>query len=93
MLNKINKKHLLIWIFVFVLLFVFNALTEAVLLPWWGLDNTPKNDLYFKIWWGVVAVWLLFGWPILNALGKRSRKKSRKDEPVTNKATDQFPDQ
>ncbi|MBX2877859.1 MAG: hypothetical protein KTR30_37410 [Saprospiraceae bacterium] len=53
------------WILGFVLLFLINVLMEAVLLPYWNLDNTPKNDIYFQSWWVLVGLWAIFGQRVL----------------------------
>ncbi|NRB51674.1 MAG: hypothetical protein HRU41_28635 [Saprospiraceae bacterium] len=49
------------WILGFVLLLLVNVLVEAVLLPYWNLDNTPKNDIYFQSWWLLVGLWAILG--------------------------------
>ncbi|MDF1694763.1 MAG: hypothetical protein P1U56_02975 [Saprospiraceae bacterium] len=54
------KKNV-IWISGFVLLFLLNLAVEFFILPTIGLDNTPKNDIYFKIWWLAVGTWLIIG--------------------------------
>jgi len=59
--NMLNKKRLIIWGIGFVVLALIDFIVEFFLLPLWGLDNTPKNDIYFQSWWVVVGIWLLFG--------------------------------
>ena len=61
-------KRLLFWFLGFVVLFLSNVLVESLILPSWGLENTPSNDLYFKMWWMLVGVWLVFGFTIVSAL-------------------------
>ncbi|MBT8448294.1 MAG: hypothetical protein KJO69_01305 [Gammaproteobacteria bacterium] len=66
------------WFSGFVVLFVFNVIVEAFVLPAIGLDNTPKNDIYFQIWWLVVITWLFFGLPIIN----KKLPKKQDSKPV-----------
>jgi hypothetical protein len=54
-------KRFVLWGTGFVVLFGLNTLIEVVFLPLWGLDSTIENDIYFKSWWVIVGVWLLFG--------------------------------
>lgn len=65
-----NKKTLVLWGIGFVVLFAINLLVELVLLPLMGLDNTPRNDIYFQSWWVVVGFWLVFGNMILERFTK-----------------------
>ncbi|NND05192.1 MAG: hypothetical protein HKN87_02330 [Saprospiraceae bacterium] len=58
-----NKK--IIWFLGFVILFLINLAVEFFLLPLWDLDNTSRNDIYFKIWWLAVAGWFFFGFILL----------------------------
>lgn len=67
------SRQVLLWGAGFVLLFLFNALVELVFLPLWGLDDTPRNDLYFKAWWIAVVLWFFCGHRLLNGL-VRSRR-------------------
>lgn len=67
-----NRKRLLIWISGFAILFVFNVIVEFFILPAWNLDNTPRNDIYFQSWWGVVAIWLFFGIPFLKFIERKT---------------------
>ena len=62
-----------IWVLGFFVLFLFNAFVEAILLPRWGLDDTPRNDIYFQCWWAVVGLWFLFGIPALLVITSSSR--------------------
>ena len=50
-----------------MILFLINVLIEVLVLPKWGLNNTAKNDIYFRSWWFVVGIWFLFGNWILAA--------------------------
>lgn len=54
------------WILGFVVLLFINVLVEAVLLPYWNLDNTPKNDIYFQSWWVFVGLWAILGLRLLS---------------------------
>ena len=40
-------KRLLVWCVGFVLLFAINVFVELLVLPRWGLDESPENDIYF----------------------------------------------
>ena len=62
--------RLIVWVVGFVVLFAINALVELVILPRWGLNNTQKNDVYFKLWWFVVGVWFVFGNAIVAAFAR-----------------------
>ena len=63
--KTLDSKVLLKWVVGFVFLFFFNVLVEQIVLPFLDLDDTPKNDIYFQIWWICVLFWFLFGWVIL----------------------------
>ena len=67
-------KRLIFWGIGFVVLFLINLLVEFFLLPLWELDNTDKNDIYFKCWWIVVGIWLLFGIKFLKYIERNTRK-------------------
>ena len=64
-------KHLVIWIAGFVVLFLINFIVEFILLPLWNLDNTPKNDIYFKLWCVAVGIWFLYGIKVWKAFSKK----------------------
>ncbi|HMK26427.1 MAG TPA: hypothetical protein VK483_10380 [Chitinophagaceae bacterium] len=68
---KLNKRRLIIWGIGFVVLAFIDFIVEFFLLPLWGLDNTPKNDIYFQSWWVVVGLWLLFGLKFLKYLQRK----------------------
>ena len=61
-----KKKNVFVWIAGLVTLFLINILIEALALPAMGLDNTPKNDIYFMSWWAVTGLWFFFGLILLN---------------------------
>ena len=63
--KTLDPKVLLNWGLGFGVLFFFNVLVEQIVLPFLDLDDTPKNDFYFQIWWIFVLFWFLFGWIIL----------------------------
>ena len=63
--KTLDSKVLLKWGVGFGVLFFFNVLVEQIVLPFLDLDDTPKNDIYFQIWWICVLFWFLFGWVIL----------------------------
>lgn len=62
-----------LWISGFIVLLGINALVELVILPGFGLHDTPGNDLYFQLWWLVTGIWFICGNSILMALAQ-SRK-------------------
>jgi len=72
--NKLNKKRLLIWLSGFIVLVLIDLLVEFFLLPLLGLDNTPKNDIYFLFWWIVVGIWFFFGLFFLKYMERKSLK-------------------
>jgi|TARA_B110000967_G_scaffold45477_1_gene45790 hypothetical protein len=61
------KKQTL-WLIGFLDLFLINVLVESIILPYLDLENTPKNDLYFQIWWAFVITWFIFGKKLLDKL-------------------------
>ena len=69
-------KNFLLWSAGFAFLFLFNLFVEFLVLPTLNLDNTPKNDLYFQVWWLCVGVWLVFGNMILSSLAKRKSNEN-----------------
>jgi hypothetical protein len=72
--NKLNKKTFIIWVIGFVVLFLIDIVVESLLLPYWGLDNSSENDIYFKLWWVVVAIWFLFGLTLITYFESKKRK-------------------
>ncbi len=60
----------IIWILGFIFLFLLNLVVEALILPLLDLENTPRNDVYFKVWWVAVGLWFLFGRSFLKKLFK-----------------------
>lgn len=71
------SKQNIYWAAGFLLLFIINVLVEAFVLPAFNLDNTPKNDIYFKIWWIVVILWLLTGRIVTKSLIKNKDVPSK----------------
>ncbi len=59
------------WVLGFVLLFIINVLVEALLLPYWNLDNTSRNDIYFQSWWVLVGLWAIFGLRVLTYFDRK----------------------
>ena len=51
----------LIWVFGFFSLLAFDLLVEAFVFEWLAWNGTNKNDWFFVLWWGAVAVWFLYG--------------------------------
>ncbi len=72
--NRLNKKNLIVWVIGFVILFLIDILVESILLPYWGLDYTDENDIYFKLWWVVVGIWFLFGLVFLKHFERKKTK-------------------
>jgi hypothetical protein len=68
------KRKIIIWIIGFAVLLIIDLLVERLLLPAIGLDKTEKNDLYFKLWWVLVAIWLIFGLPVLGYIERHKKK-------------------
>ena len=60
----------LLWIFGFFALLAFDLFVEAFIFEWLDWNGTNKNDWFFALWWGVVAVWLFFGLKTLFDLKK-----------------------
>jgi quinol-cytochrome oxidoreductase complex cytochrome b subunit len=71
--KELNMMKYIFWIIGFIVLFMINLVVELYLLPLWGLDNTPKNDIYFKCWWIVVGVWFLFGMQLVRSAGRKKQ--------------------
>ena len=69
--QKKNLKRVVIWGLGFVVLLLFDLFVEYVIFTALDFHNTPKNDIFFLIWWIVVGLWFLFGLPFLWYLGKR----------------------
>ncbi|MDB9779917.1 hypothetical protein OAB54_06720, partial [Flavobacteriaceae bacterium] len=61
-----NKRIILKWGIGFAVLFLFNVFVEVIILPFIDLDNSPRNDIYFQVWWLCVVLWLVFGFRFLN---------------------------
>tara|TARA_X000000368_G_scaffold55697_1_gene39523 strand:+ start:467 stop:679 length:213 start_codon:yes stop_codon:yes gene_type:complete len=51
----------LLWVFGFFLLLSFDLFVEAFIFEWLDWNGTNKNDWFFALWWGFVAVWALYG--------------------------------
>ena len=51
----------LIWVFGFFSLLAFDLFVEAFVFEWLAWNGTNKNDWFFVLWWGAVAVWFLYG--------------------------------
>ena len=54
-------KLLLIWVFGFFLLLSFDLFIEAFVFEWLEWNGTNKNDWFFALWWGAVAIWFIYG--------------------------------
>lgn len=50
-----------LWIFGFFALFAFDLFVEAHVFEWLQWNGTTKNDWFFVLWWGVVALWGIYG--------------------------------
>ena len=51
----------LAWVFGFFCLLALDLFMEAFVFEWLGWNSTNKNDWFFALWWGAVAVWFLYG--------------------------------
>lgn len=60
----------LMWIFGFYALLAFDLFVEAFIFEWLDWNGTNKNDWFFALWWGFVAVWFFFGLKTLFDLKK-----------------------
>ena len=60
----------LLWIFGFFALLAFDLFVEAFIFEWLDWNGTNKNDWFFALWWGAVAVWFFFGLKTLFDLKK-----------------------
>ena len=61
-LGRIKILHVfLLWIFGFFFLLSFDLFMEGIVFEWLEWNGTTKNDWFFVLWWGVVAVWFLYG--------------------------------
>ena len=60
----------LLWIFGFFVLLAFDLFVEAFIFEWLKWNGTNKNDWFFALCWGVVAVWFFFGLKTLFDLNK-----------------------
>lgn len=67
----------MIWAAGFALLFLFNVLVEAIVLPMLDMNNTDKNDIYFIAWWIVVGLWLLFGLKIIKHIEQKKNEDTQ----------------
>lgn len=64
----------LLWVFGFFALLSFDLFVEAFVFEWLQWNGTNKNDWFFVLWWGVVAVWFLYGATTLYQRYKQGRK-------------------
>ena len=51
----------LVWVFGFFSLLAFDLFVEVFVFEWLAWNGTNKNDWFFVLWWGAVAVWFLYG--------------------------------
>ena len=54
-------KFFLLWVFGFFLLLSFDLFIEAFVFEWLEWNGTNKNDWFFALWWGAVAIWFIYG--------------------------------
>lgn len=78
--SSLPQKVTTTWMLGFALLFLIELLLESVLFPFLGLEQTPRNDIYFQVWWVVVILWLLFGRIIVSTFIS-SRESQRTQSP------------
>ena len=62
-LEKITRTRnvFLVWAFGFFVLLSFDLFVEGFVFDWFAWNGTDKNDWFFVLWWGVVAVWFFHG--------------------------------
>ena len=62
-LEKITRTRnvFLVWVFGFFVLLSFDLFVEGFVFEWLAWNGTDKNDWFFMLWWGVVAVWFFHG--------------------------------
>ena len=62
-LEKITRARnvFLVWVFGFFVLLSFDLFIEGFVFEWLAWNGTDKNDWFFMLWWGVVAVWFFHG--------------------------------
>lgn len=42
-----------------ILLFAIDLFAELVVFEWLDWNGTTKNDWFFMLWWGLVALWTI----------------------------------
>jgi len=62
-LEKIDRTRnvFLTWVFGFFVVLSFDLFVEGFVFEWLAWNGTDKNDWFFMLWWGVVAVWFFHG--------------------------------
>lgn len=73
-MNKQLINRVFFWISGFAILFLINLVVEFVILPNMGFDASPRNDIYFQLWWVGVVGWFLFGYPALLVFSRERRE-------------------
>ena len=56
----------LLWVFGFFVLLSFDLFMEGIVFSRLEWNGTTKNDWFFALWWGIVAIWFLYGIKILH---------------------------
>ena len=56
----------LIRVFGFFVLLSFDLFMEGIVFSRLEWNGTTKNDWFFALWWGIVAIWFLYGIKILH---------------------------
>lgn len=56
-----TRNVFLTWVFGFFVLLSFDLFVEGFVFEWLAWNGTDKNDWFFMLWWGVVAVWFFHG--------------------------------
>jgi len=51
----------LAWVFGFFCLLALDLFMEALVFKWLDWNGTNRNDWFFALWWGAVAVWFMYG--------------------------------
>ena len=55
------NRFFIIWIIGFIGLFIFDLIIEGFVFEWLEWNGKTKNDWFFKVWWGVVIIWFIYG--------------------------------
>lgn len=74
-------RFFLTWVFGFFVLLSFDLFMEGIVFEWLEWNGTTKNDWFFALWWGAVAVWFLYGIAMLSKKWSSKRMKRKSTAP------------